>query len=347
MTQTSPHLKSTLSTPQLMRLVIFACIPATVAMTMMFGWGTLANILLASSGALIAESLILALRGRSIRTALSDYSALLTAVLLALAIPPYVAWWLPFIGAFIAIVFAKQLFGGLGMNPFNPAMVAYVVLLISFPLAMSTWPQTQQLHDAIPQAIALAAVWDGGSIDGYTAATALDIVRNLQGQTIAEATASNPELGFGRIAGYSGEIINGAFLLGGLYLLRRGLFSWHAPVAMIGTLAVMSLLFWNGDGSDGRGSPLFHLFSGATMMGAFFIITDPVSGATSNRGRLIFGCLVGFLVYLIRAFGNYPDGVAFAVLLANLAAPFIDYYTVPRSYGRTEASYIVTKDSDA
>lgn len=346
MTQTSPHLQSSLSTAQLMRLVIFACIPATVAMTMLYGVGTLINLALAAAGAVVAEAAILALRGRKVRSALLDSSALLTAVLLALAIPPYAAWWLPFVGAIIAIVFAKQLFGGLGMNPFNPAMVAYVVLLISFPLAMSSWPEAQQLSAPIPNEVALAAIFGGDSIDGYTAATPLDIVRNLQGQTYTEAVAANQELAKGKVAGYASEIINVAFLIGGLYLLKRRLFSWHAPVAMLLALGIMSLLFWTGDGSDSRGSPLFHWFSGATMMGAFFIITDPVSGATSNRGRLIFGALVGVMIYLIRAFGNYPDGVAFAVLIANLAAPFIDYYTVPRSYGRENATSVIAKGSD-
>ena len=329
-----------------MRLVIFACIPATVAMTMLYGMGTLVNLALATIGALFAEAVILALRGRPLRSALQDYSAVLTAVLLALAIPPFAAWWLPFFGAIIAIVFAKQLFGGLGMNPFNPAMVAYVVLLISFPLAMSSWPEAQQLSSAIPNEVALAAIFGGQSIDGYTAATPLDIVRNLQGQTYTEAVASNLELARGKVAGYASEIINVAFLMGGLYLLKRKLFSWHAPVAMLISLGLMALVFWTGDGSDSRGSPLFHWFSGATMMGAFFIITDPVSGATSNRGRFIFGALVGVMIYLIRAFGNYPDGVAFAVLIANLAAPFIDYYTVPRSYGREKATSIIAKESD-
>ncbi len=129
------------------------------------------------------------------------------------------------------------------------------------------------------------------------------------------------------------ELVNLAFLAGGLFLLWRKLFTWHAPVGMLGGLFVMSLLFWNGSGSDSHGSPLLHLFSGATMLGAFFIVTDPVSGATSNRGRLVFGIGVGVLTYVIRAWGGYPDGLAFAVLLMNLAAPTIDAFTRPRTYG--------------
>jgi electron transport complex protein RnfD len=132
------------------------------------------------------------------------------------------------------------------------------------------------------------------------------------------------------------EWVNAAFLLGGLFLLHKRLISWHAPLGMLVALSVMSLLFWNGSGSDSNGSPLFHLFTGATMLGAFFIVTDPVSGATSNLGRVIFGAGVGILVYIIRTWGGYPDGVAFAVLLMNLCAPTIDYYSRPRTYGHSK-----------
>ncbi len=131
--------------------------------------------------------------------------------------------------------------------------------------------------------------------------------------------------------------MNLAFLLGGVFLLRKKIFSWHAPIGMLAALFIMSLIFWNGSGSDSNGSPLFHLLSGATMLGAFFIVTDPVSGATSVQGRLIFGAGVGVLIYIIRTWGGYPDGVAFAVLLMNLCAPTIDYFTRPRTYGHSSA----------
>ncbi|XKD48717.1 Ion-translocating oxidoreductase complex subunit D [Pseudomonas aeruginosa] len=153
--------------------------------------------------------------------------------------------------------------------------------------------------------------------------------------TVDELFAGNPA--FGHLGSAGSEWVNLAFLLGGLFLLWRRLFTWHAPLGMLAGLFAMSLLFWNGSGSDSHGSPLFHLFSGATMLGAFFIVTDPVSGATSNRGRLVFGLGVGVLTYVIRAWGGYPDGVAFAVLLMNLAAPTIDYYTRPRTYGHRKA----------
>ncbi|NVK11647.1 MAG: RnfABCDGE type electron transport complex subunit D [Gammaproteobacteria bacterium] len=342
--KSSPHLKSQLTTDQVMRLVIFACIPAALLMYQFFGVGVLINLALAIISAVTAETAIVALRGRSILAALRDNSAILTAVLLGLALPAYCSWWIPVVGSVIAIVIAKQLFGGLGANPFNPAMVGYVVLLISFPVEMSQWIGAREFTDGSP---GLDAILSNASIDAWTMATPLDAVRNLQGITYNELVASDPQLSAGIIGSKPFEAINFAFLLGGLYLLKRRIFTWHAPVAMLVSLFVISLLFWSGSGSDTNGSPMFHLFSGATMMGAFFIITDPVSGCTSRRGRLIFGALVGVLVYVIRAWGNYPDAVAFAVLLANLSAPFIDYYTTPRSYGHTSSKIIISSKEDA
>ncbi|MGB1271229.1 MAG: RnfABCDGE type electron transport complex subunit D, partial [Endozoicomonas sp.] len=143
--------------------------------------------------------------------------------------------------------------------------------------------------------------------------------------------ASNPV--FHRIAGRGWLWVNLAYFIGGIVLLYKKVFTWHAPVGMLAAMTVLATLFWGGTGSESHGSPLFHLFSGATMLGAFFIITDPVSGATSNRGRFIFGAGVGILVYIIRVWGGYPDSVAFATLLMNMAAPTIDYYTQPRTYG--------------
>jgi electron transport complex protein RnfD len=171
--------------------------------------------------------------------------------------------------------------------------------------------------------------------DGWSQATALDVLKTNKSLTMDELWVQNPA--FGSLGGSAVEWVNGAFLLGGLYLLQKKLISWHAPVGMLGALFVISLVFWNGSGSDSNGSPLFHLFSGASMLGAFFIVTDPVSGATSKLGRIIFGAGVGVLVYIIRTWGGYPDGVAFAVLLMNLCAPTIDYYSRPRSYGHSQA----------
>ncbi|WP_417661324.1 RnfABCDGE type electron transport complex subunit D [Pseudomonas sp.] len=325
---TSPHAKGSNRTQQVMLQVLLATVPGILALTWLFGFGTLINLLWASACALGFEALILTLRKRPVGFFLKDYSALVTAVLLALALPPYAPWWLTLVATGFAISFGKQLYGGLGQNPFNPAMVGYVVVLVSFPVEMTSWPAPHMVGplDAFQHIFGFANL-----PDGWAQATALDALKINKSLTIDELWAQSSA--FGRFGGAGVEVVNLAFLLGGIYLLRKRLFTWHAPTGMLAALAVMSLLFWNGSGSDSHGSPLFHLLSGATMLGAFFIVTDPVSGATSNLGRLLFGIGVGVLIYVIRAWGGYPDGVAFGVLLMNLAAPTIDYYTRPRTYG--------------
>ncbi|MGK9048043.1 RnfABCDGE type electron transport complex subunit D [Stutzerimonas chloritidismutans] len=328
---TSPHAKGPSRTQRVMLLVLAATLPGVIVLTWLYGAGTLINMAWACAAALGFEAAILKLRQRPVGFFLSDGSVLVTAVLLALALPPYSPWWLTLIATGCAVVFGKQLYGGLGQNPFNPAMIGYVVVLISFPVEMTTWP--------VPHSVGLGAglqhILGIASLpDGWTQATALDVLKVNKSLTIDELW-SNPA--FGHFGGIGSEVVNLAFLAGGLFLLHKRLFSWHAPVGMLAALVVMSLVFWNGSGSDSNGSPLFHLLSGATMLGAFFIVTDPVSSATSPLGRLIFGVGVGILVYVIRAWGGYPDGVAFGVLLMNLAAPTIDYYTRPRTYGHRKA----------
>ena len=175
-------------------------------------------------------------------------------------------------------------------------------------------------------------------IDGTTGATVLDLLRQNNALLIDQLYAENAVFSDASFAGMGTEWVNAAFLLGGLYLLVRRIYTWHAPVGMLGALALCSVLFYDNGSSASQGSALLHLFSGASMLGAFFIVTDPVSGCTSNRGRLIFGICVGVLVFLIRSFGNYPDSVAFAVLLMNFAAPLIDYYSQPRTYGHKKPS---------
>ena len=329
---TSPHATGNQRTQRVMLQVLLATVPAVLVLTWLFGIGTLVNLLWASLVALGCEAAILAIRKRPITLYLKDGSALVTAVLLALALPPYAPWWLTLIAVGFAIIFGKQLYGGLGQNPFNPAMLGYVVVLISFPLPMTTWPAPHSVGmlAGIEHISGLASL-----PDGWSQATALDSLKLNKSLTVDELWAQNPA--FGRFGGQGVEWVNLAFLLGGLYLLKQKLISWHAPVGMLAALAVMSLLFWNGSGSDSNGSPLFHLLTGATMLGAFFIVTDPVSGATSQLGRIIFGAGVGVLVYIIRTWGGYPDGMAFAVLLMNLTAPTIDYYSRPRTYGHRKA----------
>ena len=346
----SPHTHSARSTGQLMRLVVLATLPGLAAMTLAFGWGSLFNVLLASTSALLFEALVLKLRGRPVGFYLRDCSALVTGVLLGLALPPYCPWWLVVTGSGVAIILAKQVYGGMGYNPFNPAMVGYVVLLISFPVAMTQWAAPaatlSEGQSLVGMVDGLQKIWLGASLDGYTAATPLDTVKQNQGQLLADLYASDPTLNAGLLAGAGWEWVNIGFLLGGLFLIYQRVFTWHAPVSMLLSLTLMAALFYDGS-SQSQGSPLFHLLSGATMLGAFFIVTDPVSSAVSNRGRLVYGALIGVLLYVMRAWSNYPDAVAFAVLLANFAAPFIDYYTLPRTYGHSKARRATEKQEES
>lgn len=342
----SPHAQSGARTAKVMQQVLLATLPGIIVMTLYFGAGTLANIALAGSCALLFEAAILAVRKRPIGFYLKDCSALVTALLLALAIPPASPWWVVVTGVFFAIVVAKHLYGGLGFNPFNPAMVAYVVLLISFPVEMTRWVAPAGIDGGqglLGPVTALSHIWMGAGLDGYTGATPLDIVKQNGALTLDAVYQSEPILAMGRFAGGGWEWVNLAFLGGGLWLLYKKVFTWHAPVAMLTTLAFMAVMFYDSGSSASGGAPVFHLLSGGTMLGAFFIVTDPVTSSVSNRGRLIYGALIGLLVYVIRVWGNYPDAVAFAVLLLNFAAPFIDYYTLPRTYGHRKAQRATVK----
>ncbi|TDG12177.1 electron transport complex subunit RsxD [Seongchinamella unica] len=328
---TSPHAHGPMTTSRVMQNVLLATVPGIIVLTHFFGFGVLVNIAWASILALGFEALALRLRKRPLGFYLGDYSALVTAVLLGIALPPYSPWWLIAVGIAAAILLAKHLYGGMGYNPFNPAMVGYVVLLISFPVQMTSWAPPRGTGELPGLLEALQACFTPASFDGVTMATPLDVLKQNNSLLLEDLWQQNVQ--FGRWAGLGWEWANLAFLAGGLWLLYQRIYTWHAPVAMLTTLTLMSALFYDGGSSASGGSPLFHLLSGATMLGAFFIITDPVSSAVSNRGRLVFGGLIGILVYLIRVFGNYPDAVAFAVLIMNLAAPFIDQYTQPRTYG--------------
>jgi len=333
---TSPHAHGPMTTQKVMLHVLLATLPGIFVMSWFFGYGTLVNILWAAAVALAVEALALLLRGRPLKMYLGDLSALVTAVLLGIALPPYSPWWLIAVGITSAILLAKHFYGGLGYNPFNPAMVGYVVLLISFPVQMTAWAPPRGVGDVpglgVPDLLeAVRACFAAASFDGTTAATPLDLLRQNDGLLIDDLWQAYPQ--FGRWGGVGWEWVNIAFLGGGLFLLYRRIFTWHAPIAMLASIAVLAAIFYDGGSSASGGSPLFHLLSGATMFGAFFIVTDPVTSAVSVRGRLVYGALIGLLVYTIRVRGHYPDAVAFAVLIMNFAAPFIDHYTQPRTYG--------------
>lgn len=336
----APHAAARVSVPQIMRRVLLALAPAAAVHTWFFGYGLLINFAIAAVAALLTEALVLRLRRRGTRRALRDSSALVTAALLSFAIPPLVPWWIPAAGAAVAIAMAKQLYGGLGKNPFNPAMVGYVFLLVSFPVEMTQWlpPRMGDLdyeHLSFVGSLnysLLGRLPAGTEIDALTRATPLDIVKEglRSGRVFAELRGGSL---FGDFGGRGWEWINNMIALGGLYLLYTRTIRWHIPVALLAGVLVPATLLHVID-PGGFAAPGFHLFSGATILGAFFIATDPVSAATTNRGRLIFGAGAGLLTYSIRTWGGYPDALAFAVLLMNAAVPLIDRYTQPRIYGK-------------
>lgn len=342
--QSSPYTHNRQNTANLMWQVIAACLPALIALVYFFGYGTLIQVALASITALLAEAAVMALRQRPVWAQLTDFSALLTAVLLGLSLPPLAPWWLIVLATLCAIVIAKQLYGGLGHNPFNPAMVGYVIVLISFPLQMTRWlpDESMQLHhpSLLDQLSLIFANQAHGlnpehwrqSFDGMTQATPLDNFKTGLHSGGSAAIVLHQPVYNGILGGLGWQWVNLAFAAGGLYLLWRKIINWHIPVSFLAMLMCCSTAGWLWSPQTAA-PPLLHLLSGATMMGAFFIATDPVTAATTNRGRLIYGAIAGLLVWLIRTYGGYPEGVAFAVLLANICVPLIDHFTQPRAYG--------------
>lgn len=328
---TSPYLLQPASVQRVMLTVTAALLPGLAAYVWWFGPAILISLGIASATALLAEAAMLKVRGKPLGLFLSDGSALLTAWLLALCLPPLAPWWLVVVATLFAIVISKQLYGGLGQNPFNPAMVGFAVCIVSFPALMSQWPATGG-------DFATQLGWIFGTLprlDGVAEATALDHLKT--GLRLAEGQASVAGLladgkVYGAFAGRGWEWVAGGYLVGGLFLLAKRIITWHVPVAFLAAVALLSGGLWLWHPAD-YASPLFHLFGGATMLGAFFIATDPVTGATTPRGKLIFGFGAGLLAVLIRIFGGYPDGVAFAILLLNICVPLIDMYSQPPVFG--------------
>ena len=335
--QTSPYIAEQTSVSIIMLKVLAALVPAIAAYVWLFGPAILVTLTLASATAWVFEAAAVKLRGLPIKPFLMDGSALVTAWLLALSLPPIAPWWLIVLGTFFAIVVAKHLYGGLGNNLFNPAMVGYAVLIISFPVQMTQWSAPLSLAGAhldllqAAQYIFTGSLPNGIGLDAISSATPLDTLRTqLQLEHTVREITQLPI--FGSIGGSGSEIVVLLFLLGGIYLWLARIITWHIPVAFMAGLWITGGLFHITD-PDRYISPWFHLAPGGVMLGAFFIATDPVTGATTPKGKLIFGAGIGVLTYLIRTVGGYPDGVAFAVLLMNIAVPLIDTYTQPKVYG--------------
>ena len=343
-TQTAPHIPNKNSVTMVMLHVLIALIPAIIAYVFYFGLGILIQITLAILFALGFEIISLKLLNKPIQVFLKDGTAFVTALLFALCVSPVAPWWISLIGMFFAIVVAKHLYGGLGQNIFNPAMVGFAVVLISFPQAMSVWLAPNSIAtldlsflDTI-KVIFLNQV--PASYDSMTQATPLDSIKTglSQGMAISEVKTSAI---FGDFGGIGWEWIANLYFIGGIYLIYKRIITWRVPVAVIITTLLFSLPFYLYNPGQFI-SPLSHLFSGGLMLAAFFIATDPTSGCSSHKGQFYFGAGVAIMTVLVREFGNFPDGVVFGILLMNMSAPLIDRLTIPKAFGSKTQSKEVT-----
>ena len=330
----SPFILQRASVRSVMLRVVAALVPGVAAYVHFFGAAILVLLALAAAAALAAEAAMLRARGKPVWLFVSDGSALVTAALIALTFPPIAPWWIVVVASLFAMVVVKHLFGGLGQNPFNPAMAAFCLMIVAYPQVMSQWP--------VPGFTDFAAQWvlifGERHLDAVSMATPLDALRTALHTTDLHATAPQviaTHAGFGTLGGVGWEWVAGGYLLGGVYLLQQRIITWHMPVAFLAALALCAGIA-NLASPAQFAPPLFHLFSGGAMLGAFFIVTDPVSGCTTPRGKLIFAAAIGVMTWVIRTWGAYPDGVAFAVLLLNIVAPLIDMLTQPPVFGHKQ-----------
>ena len=334
-TKTSPFFNSTQNINSVMLQVLIALIPGTLSMMYFFGVGILLNVIISIVFAISLEAIALVIRKRPLLPFLSDLSAIVTAWLFALTLPPLMPWWIIFVGLFFAIIIAKHLYGGLGYNPFNPAMVGFAVLIVSFPFEMSQWihPRTLGAYDfGFIEQLNFIFGDQKPAWDAITMATPLDEVKTGLRAGIEYSKVINESSYLQAFSQNTWIWSSLAFMLGGTWLIFKKVIQWQIPAALLGSLGLISTIFYLFSG-DSFASPLFHITSGATILGAFFIATDPVSASTTPVGKLIYGASIGFFIYIIRVWGNYPDAVAFAVLIMNMAVPMIDYYTQPRVFG--------------
>jgi len=318
----SPHVHSGDSVKKNMYGVIIALLPALAASLWVFGIGALVVTVTAIAASVLFEYLIEKYLLK-VPSTISDGSAVITGLLLAFNLPSNLPVWIIIIGALVAIGIGKMSFGGLGNNPFNPALVGRVFLLISFPVQMTTWP------------VPMKNV--GTYLDASTGATPLSIVKEglKNGEKLTDLLGQIPsymDMFMGEMGGSAGEVAALALLLGFAYLLIRKIITWHIPVAVLGTIAVFTgLLHWSNP--EVYAGPIFHLLTGGAMLGAIFMATDYVTSPMTKKGMIIFGVGIGIITVLIRVFGAYPEGMSFAILIMNAFVPLIDRYVKPKRFG--------------
>lgn len=320
----SPHIHGKENTARIMRDVLIALLPTVLVSIWFFGFSAIKLIVIGVLSSVLVEFLIEKYLLKS-KVTISDCSAALTGLLLALNLPPASPWWLIIIGSIVAIGIAKMTFGGLGQNLFNPALVGRVFLLVSFPVIMTTW--------TVPQS------WF--CVDAFSGATPLGLIKEglAKGETVQQIIAANDltfgQMFFARMGGSMGEVSALALLLGFIYLLVRRVIKPHIPLAIICTIAAFSAILWGVD-PDHYTDPLFNLVSGGVLIGSIFMATDYVTSPMSSKGMIIFGVGIGILTVLIRGFGAYPEGVSFAILIMNATVPLINMYCLPKRFGRTK-----------
>ncbi len=336
----SPYIHSLTSINEVMRQVIFALVPGIIVTTWFLGWGVLVHCVLAVCFALAFEAIMLILRKRPLQDFMYDGSAIITGLLFALTITPFAPWWVSLSGICFAIVVAKHLYGGLGYNIFNPAMAGYAFVLICFPVELNYWPT--MLNHAVAggsgvieslKIIFIGLPYEG--LDSLSGATPLAFTKSqLNGMVMLSEFSSGPL--FGSLGGKGWEWIGLAFLAGGVWLMIKGIIKWQIPLIFIFILFALSLIF-HGHDPERYASSMFNLFTGGTLLAAFFIATDPVTASATPRGKIIYAAGIGLLTYIIRTWGGYPDGIAFAVLIMNAAVPFIDNVTRPDVFGKVKS----------
>lgn len=333
-----PHVLTVRRVDAIMFKVVIALLPAVGFGVLAFGLPALYLTVVTVLSAVVFEAACLKLKGAKAWPYLIDGSAILTGILVAMTLPPWAPWWVGVLGAAIAIILGKQVYGGLGQNLFNPAMLARVALLVSFPIEMTSWVNVSPIFTGISFSDSFAITFGQSySFDGITGATTLGAVKTgfSQNQTLPDLLSdySGFQAFIGWERGSLGETSTLLTLLGGLWLMREGVIQWHIPVAVLASVTLLSILFFALD-SQHYLSPWVHLNSGALMLVAFFIATDYVTSPNTPLGQIIFGTGCGTLIFIIRTWGGYPEGTGFAILLMNAVTPLIDHYIKPRIYGR-------------
>lgn len=330
----SPHRHAGVTVRGVMLRAAAALVPGILVYAGIFGPGVLIQCALAMATALATEALVLRLRGRDVRGGLGDGSVIVTGLLLALCLSPLSPWWATVTATVFAVALGKHAFGGLGQNLFNPAMIGFVFVLLCFPAQMNQWPAAPAAGAAGPglaDSLSIILVPTAEKVDAVSGASALNHMKSRLGlMEMVSEIRTDPV--YGALSGRGWEWIAVAWLAGGVALLALGIIRWHIPAGFIAGMTLFSGSTWLLD-ADVYAAPLFHLFTPGAMLGAFFIATDPVTAATSDRGRLVYGALIGVLACMLRTWGIYPDGVAFAVLFGNACAPLIDRFTQPRVLG--------------